>query len=682
MKRVISAALTVLMAFSLMLPLSSIASANALTGGGYSSSYSGESVFTNKAAGESGQFSAIFFNDGTQSWAPGVVGLLVCAADKVTCNVASPNAAYASGWYSSTVYATVTATVAPGQNGFFVYNFTVPAGTAGGTVATFNGDVGIIATGTELRPQGYFQVNTTPAAAGTGLTLSPTSASLPVGGTQQFTVTGAPSGATISYSVTGGCGAITSAGLFAATATNSATQPCSVVATSGGLSGSATINVFGPATQIACTANPATATGNGVDTPVVTATLKDANGNVVTNANGTNITFNNNTPGLLTPTAQQVVGTTSGVSAVTYTTVSGTSGTAQVSVSSGTLTGCNATVAISAVGAATKTTAAFNPATIAADGVSTSRLRVTITDAAGNLVTTDNTTQVTISRTSGATICNPGSLTATVFSGRADFFIRSTTTPGTCAFDVTTNNTTIAGGSATLTTLVVGAPNKLAATTSGSPALAGDTDNAPTVVVTLQDANGNRITNQWRPIMVTYTTSTTAGSGCPAVLTPGNGTVVNTGATAISAGRATFTFNSTAATSGCTLTFSDGFGVSSTTATVAFTPGSATGLSCTFSPRIIAPDGSSQSTGTVNVVDTNGNATNTGTYSVSFARLTGTSTTLLTASPQTSSNGVATFTVRSTTTAGTDTYQASATVIGTGTQTTTCAITVSTQPIP
>lgn len=681
MKRVISAALTVLMAFSLMLPLSSIASANALTGGGYSSSYSGESVFTNKAAGESGQFSAIFFNDGTQSWAPGVVGLLVCAADKVTCNVASPNAAYASGWYSSTVYATVTATVAPGQNGFFVYNFTVPAGTAGGTVATFNGDVGLIATGTELRPQGYFQVNTTPAAAGTGLTLSPTSASLPVGGTQQFTVTGAPSGATISYSVTGGCGAITSAGLFAATATNSATQPCSVVATSGGLSGSATINVFGPATQIACTANPATATGNGVDTPVVTATLKDANGNVVTNANGTNITFNNNTPGLLTPTAQQVVGTTSGVSAVTYTTVSGTSGTAQVSVSSGTLTGCNATVAISAVGAATKTTAAFNPATIAADGVSTSRLRVTIKDANGNTVTGDNSTQITISRSSGATVCNvAGSGSAgptTVTAGIANFTITSTTTPGTCSFDATTNNTTIAGSSASLTTLVVGAPNKLAATTSGSPALAGDTANAPTVVVTLQDANGNRITGpagQGVPIMVTYTTSTTTGSGCPSVLTPVNGTVVNTGATTISAGRATFTFNSTAATSGCTLTFSDGTGVSSTTATVAFTPGSATGLSCTFSPTVIAADGAAQSTATVSIVDSNGNPTNTGTYSVSFSRQSGTSTTLLTSSPQNSSNGVATFTVRSTTTAGTDVYQASATVTGTTASTSTCQI--------
>src|SRR5713226_7807032 len=163
MRRIATAALTVLMAFSLMLSLSTSVNANAIAGGGYSSSYSGESVFTNLGPGASGQFSAIFFNDGNQTWAPGVVGLLICAADKTTCNVASP---YAAGWFSSTVYATVSASVGQGQNGFFIYNFVVPAGTPAGTAATFNGDVGLIASGLELRPQGYFQINTTPSGTG------------------------------------------------------------------------------------------------------------------------------------------------------------------------------------------------------------------------------------------------------------------------------------------------------------------------------------------------------------------------------------------------------------------------------------------------------------------------------------------------------------------------------------
>src|SRR5438105_3154160 len=249
MRRIATAALTLVMAFSLMLTYTSTAQANALAGGGNSSSYSGESVFTNLPAGSAGQFSAIFFNDGSTTWQPGVVGLLICAADKTTCNVASPNAAYASGWFSSTVYATVSASVPPGSNGFFIYNFTVPAGTAPGTQAVFNGDVGTIGSGLEFRPQGYFQINTAPGSTTGGLTITPPSASLPVGGTQQFTASGAASGATINWSVNGGCGAITSSGLFAATATNSATQPCNVVATSSdGLTGSAPVSVVGPAT--------------------------------------------------------------------------------------------------------------------------------------------------------------------------------------------------------------------------------------------------------------------------------------------------------------------------------------------------------------------------------------------------------------------------------------------------
>src|SRR5438132_7757774 len=218
MRRLINGAMSVVLVLGVMLTLTTAVSANPVTGGGYSSSYAGESVFTNNAAGETGQMSAIFFNDGTQTWAPGVVGLLICAADKVTCNVPS-NTQYNKNWFSQTVYATVTTAVAPGQNGFFIYDFTVPAGTAAGTVTTFYGDVGLIATGTELRPEGYFQINTTPTPV-IALQLSPTSASVPVGSTQQFTVSGQPSGATVSWSVNGGCGAVTATGLFAAPAMN------------------------------------------------------------------------------------------------------------------------------------------------------------------------------------------------------------------------------------------------------------------------------------------------------------------------------------------------------------------------------------------------------------------------------------------------------------------------------
>lgn len=165
MRQPTSVALGVILSLGLLIATSMPANA-AVAGGGYDSRYSGESVFTSEPAGQTGQFSAIFYNAGTQPWAPGVIGLMVCLADQVTCNVPSPNASYARNWYSPTVYATVTVPVLPGQNGFFVYDFIVPVETAPNTVATFNGDIGLLATGASLHPEGYFQQNLAPYGSG------------------------------------------------------------------------------------------------------------------------------------------------------------------------------------------------------------------------------------------------------------------------------------------------------------------------------------------------------------------------------------------------------------------------------------------------------------------------------------------------------------------------------------
>src|SRR5207244_10718353 len=85
----------------------------------------------------------------------------------------------------------------------------------------------------------------------------------------------------------------------------------------------------------------------------------------------------------------------------------GTSRTGQIAISSGSLTGCNAQVTITAVGNAVKTTTTLSPTTISADGVSQSRLRVEISDANGNRVSSDFSTQITASLTSGAGVCVP-----------------------------------------------------------------------------------------------------------------------------------------------------------------------------------------------------------------------------------------------------------------------------------
>ena len=136
MRRRASALVALVFAFATLPLAGGEAAANFVVGNGYSASYSGESAFTAQPAATTGQFSAIFFNDGSQLWRPGQVGLLVCLADKTTCNVPSPNAAYTSNWYSTTVYATTTTLVPPGSNGFFIYNFRVPDNTLPGVTRT------------------------------------------------------------------------------------------------------------------------------------------------------------------------------------------------------------------------------------------------------------------------------------------------------------------------------------------------------------------------------------------------------------------------------------------------------------------------------------------------------------------------------------------------------------------
>src|SRR2546427_9120423 len=102
----------------------------------YDSLYQFESAFLgNLRAGDTGTFSVFFANTGTTVWAAGTatqVNLAICAADKVTCNVASPNASWNPGtWLSATAYATHAKTaVAPGDFSAFTYSVKAPAGAA------------------------------------------------------------------------------------------------------------------------------------------------------------------------------------------------------------------------------------------------------------------------------------------------------------------------------------------------------------------------------------------------------------------------------------------------------------------------------------------------------------------------------------------------------------------------
>jgi hypothetical protein len=674
MRRILTAVLALAIVGGLPLVQAGAASANPVAGGGYSSSYAGESVFTNATAGETGQFSAIFFNDGAQPWSPGVVGLLVCAADKTTCNITANNS-YKANWYSNTVYATVTSTVAPGQNGFFIYDFTVPFGTPPGTVTTFYGDVGLIATGAELRPEGYFQVNTTPQPT-YALTITPAAPSVSISTTQQFKVSGLPTGAIPAWSVNGGCGAITEAGLFAATSVNSAGQPCSVVAAFGGATASTQVIVYGQAAQLTCSASPASITANGGatgGTSNVTVTLRDINANTVANASTPLVRVSSSNPGVATATPLGLVTPIHGVVMVA---VSSTldAGLFQISASAQGLSGCFVNINSGLAGPPVATLGTFQPASIAADATSTSNLRVDVVDAGGNRAQSDNLTILQINGSSGSDVCSftgasvagtnlsigASTATATVVNGRVELTVKSSTTPGSCRFTVLTNNQAIAGTTVALTTQIVGAGNQIAVISTESPKPASSAGGVCTaagpnadpsclrVVVEVRDYNGSRVTgDNGRTVVATLDpNSCTTAAGGAAQVTQSTTTV---------SGRATFSLRSPGTYAACMVTINSG-GLAGTTTTVEWTGGGAHHLMCTLLPGAIAADAASQSNGQVTVRDVGNNIVPGYNYSVIFNRTSGLSTMIVGSNQLTMDNGVANFVVRSTQTVGTDTY--------------------------
>src|SRR2546427_557639 len=166
MRRITTAITAAALSISIALSLNA-GTAQALTAG-YDSAYQFESAFLSLKASDSGTFSVFFANTGSTSWVAGSssqVNLGICAADKVTCNVTSAQASWATNWLSSTAYATHTkSVVTPGDFSAFTYNVKVPAGTAAGTYR-FNGDLVRSATGDRIHPEGYYQDSTVTGGA-------------------------------------------------------------------------------------------------------------------------------------------------------------------------------------------------------------------------------------------------------------------------------------------------------------------------------------------------------------------------------------------------------------------------------------------------------------------------------------------------------------------------------------
>src|SRR6266566_4752608 len=312
---------------------------------------------------------------------------------------------------------------------------------------------------------------------------------------------------------------------------------------------------------------PAAASVQVGQTVQLTATLKDATGNILT---GRTVTWASSNTSTATVSATGLVtGVAPGPATITATS-EGKSGSAAVTVTAGAVSASQSTVAAA-------------PASLAA-GSGSSTITVTVKDAGGNPIT--GATVVLAATGSGNTLTQPSGTTdaAGVATGTL-----SSTGAGTKTVSATANGTAI-----TQTATVTVAPGSVSAaqsTVTTAPASITAGSGVSTITVTAKDASGNPIGGA---------TVVLAATGSGNTLTQPTGLTDGTGV-------ATGTFSSTVAESKTVSATTNGTAITQT-ATVAVAPGSVSAAQSTVTtaPASITA-GSGVSTITVTAKDASGN---------------------------------------------------------------------------
>jgi Bacterial Ig-like domain (group 3)/Invasin, domain 3 len=267
-------------------------------------------------------------------------------------------------------------------------------------------------------------------------------------------------------------------GTYTATITSSTTVGTpTITATDGTVSGTATLTqTADPPATVTVALNPTSIVANGIATTTATATVKDADGTLLSNET---VAFKSSDTG-------EKVSTTTNAGSGTYTatiTSSTTAGTPTITATDGSVSG-TATLTQTADPPAT-VTVALNPTSIIANGTATTTATATVKDAEGTLLPTETvtfTSSDTGEKVSTTTNAGSGTYTAT---------ITSSTTVGTPT--ITATDGTVSG-TATLTQT---AGPATAVTVAVSPAviLANGVSTA-TATATVEDAQGHLLTGQ------------------------------------------------------------------------------------------------------------------------------------------------------------------------------------------
>ena len=336
---------------------------------------------------------------------------------------------------------------------------------------------------------------------------------------------------------------------------------------------SSAFNVVGPATQVVFVQGPTDATAGSTITPPVTVAVEDANGNVETADNSTQVTLavgTNPNHGTLNggaaTTVVDWVATFSGLSidaAGTGYTLVATDGTYASATSS--------TFDITP-GSATQLAFVQQPTNTAAGSSITPAVTVAVEDAYGNVETVDNSTKVTL-----ALGANPGSGTlnggaaTTVVNGVATFSGLSLDVAGN-SHTLTATDTTDTSGTSSSFDITAGPSTQLAFVQEPTGAGAGSAI-APSVTVATEDQYGNVETSD-NSTQVTLTLGTD----------PGNGPLAG-GATTVVAGVATFSgLTLDKIGTGYTLMANDSTDTGATSSPFAITAGPATQLAFVQQP--------------------------------------------------------------------------------------------------
>ncbi len=354
-------------------------------------------------------------------------------------------------------------------------------------------------------------------------------------------------------------------------------------------------------------ASPPSIAANGVSTSTLAVQLKDALGNLVTTCTDTvAFTLNAGTQGV---PAVSVTGCSAGMYTGTVTSpVLVGSGTFGFTIN-GSAAVATATVSYAAATPSTSaSTIVATPASIVANGSSTSVLRVQLVDASSNPINTcTNTVAFTLNGgTQGTPNVGAASCTAGIYTGT----VTSPTAVGSGIFGFTIN------GSAAVATASVsytaGPPSTSASTIVASPtSIIANGTATSTLTAQLKDASGNSIATCANTVAFTLNGGT---QGSPAVgagaCSAGVYTATVTAPTAVGSGTFGFTINGSAATA---------------TAAVNYTAGSpsngANGNLISASPLSVVADNTATSSISVTLRDANGNpATDTVAHTIVFTK--------------------------------------------------------------